>query len=103
LNIFTVGGTLQNAYTGNTDAKFRVGTNEYDINVRLDEFDRNNADDVEDITFVNNSGQLIPLTQFADIRQSSGPSMLERKNRRTSVTIKSNVLGFIERSSARFC
>jgi HAE1 family hydrophobic/amphiphilic exporter-1 len=93
LNIFTVGGTLQNAYTGNTDAKFRVGTNEYDINVRLDEFDRNNADDVEDITFVNNSGQLIPLTQFADIRQSSGPSMLERKNRRTSVTIKSNVLG----------
>lgn len=93
LNIFTVGSTLQNAYTGNTDAKFRVGTQEYDINVRFDEFDRNNPADVEDITFLNNQQKIIPLTQFADIRQSSGPSMLERKNRRTSVTIKSNVLG----------
>jgi hydrophobic/amphiphilic exporter-1 (mainly G- bacteria), HAE1 family len=93
LNIFTVGSTLQNAYTGNTDASYRVGTQEYDINVRLDEFDRNNPADVEDITFVNNNQEVIPLTQFADIRQSSGPSMLERKNRRTSVTIKSNVLG----------
>ena len=93
LNIFTVGSTLQNAYTGNTDATYRVGTQEYDINVRLDEFDRNNPADVEDITFVNNNQEVIPLTQFADIRQSSGPSMLERKNRRTSVTIKSNVLG----------
>jgi HAE1 family hydrophobic/amphiphilic exporter-1 len=93
LNIFTVGSTLQNAYTGNTDATYRVGTQEYDINVRLDEFDRNNPSDVEDISFVNNNQEVIPLIQFADIRQSSGPSMLERKNRRTSVTIKSNVLG----------
>ncbi|WP_333818966.1 efflux RND transporter permease subunit [Ohtaekwangia sp.] len=93
LNIFTVGGTLQNAYTGNTDAKLQAGSNEYDINVQLDEFDRSNPADVEKITFVNNTGSLIPLTQFATIKQSSGPSMLERKNRRTSVTIKSNVLG----------
>lgn len=33
------------------------------------------------------------LSQFATLSQSSGPSMLERKDRRTSVTIKSNVLG----------
>lgn len=93
LSVQKVGGTMQNAYSGNTDAKFRAGTNEYDINVRLDEFDRNNPADVEDLTFVNKNDELITLTQFAELRQGSGPSMLERKNRRTSVTIKSNVLG----------
>ncbi len=93
LSVSQVGGTLQNAYAGNTDAKYRVGNNEYDINVRLDEFDRSNPQDVADISFVNGKGERIMLTQFATIKQSSGPSMLERKNRRTSVTIKSNVLG----------
>ncbi|HEU5289533.1 MAG TPA: efflux RND transporter permease subunit, partial [Cyclobacteriaceae bacterium] len=93
LSIGQIGSTLQNAYSGNTDAKYRVGNNEYDINVRLDEFDRSNPSDVEAITFVNNKGEQIALTQFATIKQSSGPSMLERKNRRTSVTLKSNVLG----------
>lgn len=93
LSIGQIGSSMQNAYAGNTDAKYRVGNNEYDINVRLDEFDRGNPADVEAITFVNNKGEQIALTQFATIKQSSGPSMLERKNRRSSVTIKSNVLG----------
>lgn len=93
LSIGQIGATLQNAYAGNTDAKFRTDANEYDINVRLDEFDRSNAADVEAITFRNNQGQQVALTQFASVAQSSGPSMLERMNRRTSVTIKSNVLG----------
>lgn len=93
LNVGQVGATLQNAYAGNTDAKYRVGNNEYDINVRLDEFDRSNPMDVSNMSFVNNSGGKVALTQFASIQQSSGPCMLERKNRRTSVTIKSNVLG----------
>ena len=93
LSVGQIGSTLQNAYAGDTDAKYRVGNNEYDINVRLDEFDRSNPSDVEAITFVNNKGEQIALTQFATIKQSSGPSMLERKDRRTSVTIKSNVLG----------
>jgi hydrophobic/amphiphilic exporter-1 (mainly G- bacteria), HAE1 family len=93
LSISQIGSTLQNAYSGNTDAKYRVGNNEYEINVRLDEFDRSNPTDVEGITFVNSDGEQILLTQFATLKQSSGPSMLERKNRRSSVTIKSNVLG----------
>lgn len=93
LSVGQVGATLRNALTGDTEAKFRMGANEYDINVRLDAFDRTNPTDVENITFSNNAGKLVPLTQFATLKQSSGPSMLERKDRRSSVTIKSNVLG----------
>lgn len=39
------------------------------------------------------TGAIIQLSQFATVTQSSGPSVLERKDRRTSVTVKSNVLG----------
>lgn len=93
LDINMVGATLQNAYAGNTDAKYRVGTNEYDINIKLDDFDKQNVEDVKDLTFLNAAGQQIKLSQFATVVQGSGPSVLERKDRRTSVTVKSNVLG----------
>ncbi len=93
LDIYAVGASLQNALAGNTDVKYRVGTSEYDINVRLDDFDRKNAEDLENLTFINNLGQSIKLSQFAKVVQGSGPSVLERKDRRTSVTIKSNILG----------
>ena len=36
LNTATVGMTLQNAFSGNTDAKYRGGDNEYDINIVMD-------------------------------------------------------------------
>ncbi|MFT3738701.1 MAG: efflux RND transporter permease subunit [Breznakibacter sp.] len=93
LNINMVGATLQNSFAGNTDAKYRVGTNEYDINIKLDEFNKRSADDVKNLSFVNNKGQVIRLSQFAEATQGSGPSLLERKDRRQSVTVKSNVLG----------
>ena len=93
LNINQVGAVLQNAYAGNDDAKYRVGTNEYDIKVKFDDFDKHSMEDVKNIAFVNATGQLIKLSQFADVVQGSGPSVLERKDRRTSVTVKSDVLG----------
>jgi HAE1 family hydrophobic/amphiphilic exporter-1 len=93
LSMGEVGMTLQNAFTGNTDAKYRDGINEYDINIRLDEFDRHNLMDVSGFVFINAKGQKITLSQFATITQGNGPSMVERTDRRTSVTVKSSVLG----------
>jgi len=93
LNMGQVGMSLQNAFTGNTDAKYRDGLNEYDINIRLDAFDRNSLTDVSGFIFQNNKNEKITLSQFATIKQSSGPSMVERNNRRTSVTVKCNLLG----------
>ena len=93
LTINQVGAVLKNSYAGNDDAKYRVGTNEYDIKVKFDDFDKTNVEDVKNVSFVNATGQLIKLSQFADVVQGSGPSVLERKDRRTSVTVKSDVLG----------
>jgi hydrophobic/amphiphilic exporter-1 (mainly G- bacteria), HAE1 family len=93
LNMQVVGATMQTAFTGNTNAKYRDGANEYDINVRLDAFDRRNIDDISKLSFVNSRGELIRLNQFANITQTTGPSRLERKDRTASVTVQSKVLG----------
>ncbi|QIP14275.1 efflux RND transporter permease subunit [Spirosoma aureum] len=94
LNIQTVGGTLQNAFAGNDDSKFRDGGEDYDIRVMLDAFDRKNPDDVKNINFFSPSAnRSVRLAEFANVTLSNGPSLLERKNRRSSVTVTANTLG----------
>ncbi len=94
LNITTVGATLQNAFAGNDDSKYRENGEEYDIRIQMDAFDRKNPDDVKNITFVSPAAQrIVRLSEFADVSLAEGPSMLERKNRRTNVTVTGNVLG----------
>ena len=93
LSVANVGATLRTALAGNTDSKYKDGSYEYDINIVFDKFDRQNIFDVARIAFINNRGQLIELSQFADISQTMGPSMLERFDRMSSITINSNVIG----------
>ena len=93
LNVATVGQTLRTAFSGNTDNKFRTGSNEYDINIIFDEAARNNIEDVENIQFVNSLGQTVSLSQFASISYESGPSLLERFDRAPSVTVRAQTIG----------
>ncbi len=69
------------------------GEYEYDINIRLDNFNRKSLDDVRSLTFINNSGQKIKLDQFATVVESSGPSRLERQDKTTKVSVQSQVVG----------
>ncbi len=93
LDLSTVGMTMQTAFNGNTDGKFRAGEYEYDINIRYDEFNRSNIDDVSQLIFVNNAGQQIKLSQFATVTQTSGPSLLERRDKSPAVSIQAQTVG----------
>ena len=93
LNLQTVGLTMQTAYSGNTDGKFRAGEYEYDINIKYNAFDRKNMSDVSNLIFINNAGQQIKLNQFATITEDSGPSKLERRDKTASVTVQGQNVG----------
>lgn len=93
LSMSTVGATMQTAFSGNTDGKFRQGEYEYDINIRYASFDRRSINDVSNLLFVNDKGEQIRLSQFANIRESSGPSQLERRDKSTSVTVQAQTVG----------
>ncbi|MGO4818407.1 efflux RND transporter permease subunit [Flavobacterium sp. W22_SRS_FP1] len=93
LSLQTVGMTMQTAYSGNTDGKFRAGEYEYDINIKYNAFDRKSMNDVSNLIFMNGRGEQIKLSQFASIREGSGPSQLERRDKTASVTVKGQNVG----------
>ncbi len=93
LNLQTVGATMQTAFNGNTKGKFRQGENEYDINIRLSNFNRQNINDVKNLIFTNTRGEEVRLDQFASVTESTGPSQLERQDKSTKVSVQAQVVG----------
>lgn len=93
LNLSTVGLTMQTAFAGNTDGKFRAGEYEYDINIRFSESGRMGIEDVRNLQFINSTGDKITLSQFADVAFSSGPTLLERRDKSPSVSVEAQVIG----------
>ena len=93
LNIASVGQTMQIAFSGNTDSKYRAGEYEYDINIRYDEIGRSSIDNVKNLKFVSATGQVVRLEQFADISYGSGPSLLERRDKTPSVSVQAKAIG----------
>ncbi len=93
LNVASVGMTMQTAFSGNTDNKFRAGDNEYDINIKYDDKSRSGLEDVKKLKFINNAGQAITLEQFAEVGYSSGPTLLERRDKSPAVSVQAGVVG----------
>ena len=91
-----VGATMQTAFAG-TDSdnklKFRKGDYEYDINIRFDNFDRKSREDVENIVFINSKQHSVKLSEFAKVKDDSGPTVLERRDKMPSVNVQAQVIG----------
>ncbi|HYH13594.1 MAG TPA: efflux RND transporter permease subunit, partial [Flavisolibacter sp.] len=64
-----------------------------DINIRYGSFNRQSIQDVSNLLFTNDRGEQIRLAQFATIKESSGPSQLERRDKSTSVTVQAQSVG----------
>ncbi len=93
LSVSDVGTTLRTSLNGYDKSKYKDGDFEYNIRIGIDNFDRTKLGDVSKINFVNKKGELIELKQFAEIGFGLGPSALERIDRISSITVKSNVDG----------
>jgi hydrophobic/amphiphilic exporter-1 (mainly G- bacteria), HAE1 family len=88
-----VGLTLQTAFSGNTDARYRDGDYEYPIRISLDAFDRRNEDNIRNLSLVNPLGSTVYLRQFADVRSGVAPTRLERRDRLPSLLLNAQVIG----------
>ena len=93
LPIAVVGMQLQNGLTGNSASNYSENANEYDIRVMMDQSDRKNIDDIRNMSFTTTKGNVVELEEFATITVGNGFASLERKNRLSSTTIRSYVLG----------
>ncbi len=88
-----VGMNLRTAFTGNDDATMTENGTEYPVRIWLDEFSRQNFEDVKHLFIINPMGLPIEIAQFATVEQDNSPSLLERKDRQPAVTLTSDALG----------
>jgi HAE1 family hydrophobic/amphiphilic exporter-1 len=88
-----VGLNLRTAFTGNDDAILTEKGIEYPVRVWLDDFDRKNFEDVKTLTIVNPMNIPVEVSQFAELKQDNSPSMLERLDRQSSVTLTAESFG----------
>ena len=93
LTTAVVGLNLRTAFTGNDGASLTENGIEYPVRIWLDEFSRQNFDDVQHLSIVNPMGVPIEVAQFANVEQDNSPSLLERKDRQPAVTLTADALG----------
>ena len=93
INASEVAMAVATNFRGNDQTKFKKGGNEYDIMVEADASGKQTIDDVRNLTFVSNQGNIFTLSQFANVTEEMGESVLQRMDRLPSVTINSNVVG----------
>ncbi len=93
LNTAYVGTNLRTAFTGNEDATLTENGTEYPVRIWLDDFDRKNFEDVQNLTIINPMNLPITVSQFAEVKQDNSPSLLERLDRQPSVTLTAESFG----------
>jgi multidrug efflux pump len=93
-----IGLEIRNAVFGKEVSKFRDVNDEYPIQLRFEEYQRNNLDALLNtrITYrdMNMGGAIrqVPLSAVADIHYASTYGGIKRKNQKRIVTLSSNVL-----------
>jgi multidrug efflux pump subunit AcrB len=90
LRTLDVASTVRTAIHGDDVSKFRIGEDEYDIVVRLDQPARKNVEDIEELT-VFYEGENIPLTAFADVVYTTSLAAINRIDAKRVVTVSADV------------
>lgn len=98
MNIHTqmVGGTLRSSLYGLEASTYKLGKDEYKINIRAKDDQKFNRDALlnQPVTFRNQSnGQLVqvPIPAFAKINEANTFNVIKRKNYKRVITIFSNI------------
>lgn len=88
-----IASTLRTLIDGEQAGEVATDGDRFDIRLRLDEKQRQNAASLLAIKVRSSSGVLIPLGSFMRIDAGTGPAKIERQNRQRQVTIFSNLQG----------
>ena len=88
-----VGVNLRTAFTGNEDATLTEEGTEYPVRIWLDDFNRKNFEDVQKLTIINPMNIPVEISQFAEVVPDNSPSLLERLDRQSSVTLTAESFG----------
>ena len=85
-----VARALRTSLEGDTTAKYREGSQQYDIRVRLQDIDRKSVREVGSLMVAYNRGPVY-LSDIADVSLGVGPTKIDRKNRQRMVAVTADL------------
>ena len=91
LSARTVATQLRSAFHGRTANEIQVGTEAYEIDVRLDPGDKDSLGDLEYFTVTLPGGQQAPLGAVAVLEQGRGFARIHRIDRKRTVSVQGEV------------
>ena len=104
-----VAGQLRAAFQGRRAGEFQIGSEDYEIDVRLYERDRDSLADLTRFTVTLPAGEQVPLHTVATLSSERGYSRIHRVDGRRAVTVqgdidpeKANAAEIVEDTRSRF-
>ncbi|HYW97096.1 MAG TPA: efflux RND transporter permease subunit, partial [Bacteroidales bacterium] len=85
--------TLETAIGGQTAGQVFEGIRRFDIYLRLQEDQRNRLDLIRELPVKTAMGNIVPLSQVADINVFTGPKMISRNKASRRIFVQLNVRG----------
>ncbi len=93
IQVSQVNDLIQTAFAGKTAGIVYEGERRYDLSVRMSSDFRDNIDDVRSLLLSDKVGNLIPLSQVAEVKVEIGPTEISRDGGQRRVNVSFNVRG----------
>ncbi|ORC34150.1 hypothetical protein B4O97_13810 [Marispirochaeta aestuarii] len=92
LNVNSVATEMYRKIHGYTATSFTDPDDEsYNVVIRLEEADRQNLRELENLFVLNSSGEKIPVSSFASIEENTGPTRIPHTEKKRTVTISGDL------------
>ena len=91
VDINTLNTFLSAAFGGKTAGVIFEGEKRFDLVMRFDNQYRTDIDDIRQLQVPVSTGQMIPLSELADIQYTQGPAMISHDNAHRRVVVSVNV------------
>lgn len=91
VSVASVARTLQTSLAGREVTRFERSGEQYEVLVQLENDQRRQPSDILALSVRSNSGALLPLSAFANVRETTAPRDLPRFNRMRAVTLTANL------------
>jgi len=93
INAYQVANLIKNNVAGYVASRYRFEGDEYDINVRLREADRQTVEQIKSLEVDTLTGKRVKLGNVVDIIDRAGPTAIDRKNHERVVYINCKAEG----------
>lgn len=93
LNVSDVTDLIELAIGGKAVSQIFIGSKSYDVICRYNENYRNSPEKIGSLRLTSPDGSMIPLSQVADIKLTTGASTITREMNRRHLTVRVNLRG----------